>query len=332
MKKLLYLLIITLTAQTLQAQYAPTKQRIDVRRSQLRANYAKIDAHALQVKRTRSIEKLTHQLTYPFQRKEDKVRAIFRWIAHNIAYDCALKKQIEQGRAHNRTALETYRKGAAVCGGYALLFDKMCLLAGIESEVVRGFARTSVSQIGIDTPISNHAWNAVKINNKWKLVDVSWASGYGTCNQGGFKKEWKEAYFLTDPQEFIKNHFPQNPKWQLLARPFTKQEFNQQPHYWYPYFSQGIKGLSPKKGPIKIRKKESLTFEFIGKNRKDYTFQIGFEEKRKGKKMIVPQKQIKSSMRGTKHQLKYHFDQRGNYKVYIIINSQITATYLVSVT
>ena len=331
MKKLLYLLTIILTTQTLQAQYSPTKQHIDIRRSQLAANYARVDAHALRVKRPRSIEKLTYQLTHPFKRKEDKARAIFRWIAHNIAYDCHLKKQIEQGRAHNRTALETFKKGAAVCGGYALLFDKMCKLAGIESEIIRGYARTSVSQIGKEMPTSNHAWNAIKVNNKWQLVDVSWASGYGTCNQGGFKKEWKEAYFLTNPQKFIKNHFPDNPKWQLLSRPFTQKEFNQQPHYWYPYFGLGIQDLSPKKGPIKIRRKESLTFEFIGNNRKEHTFQIGFEEKRKGKKMIVPQSQIKSSIRGTKHQLKYNFDRQGNYKVYIIIDSQITATYLVSV-
>ena len=34
-----------------------------------------------------------------------------------------------------------------------------------------------------------------------------------------------EYYFLTDPEEFIYNHFPDEEHWQLLVRPVTKLEF-----------------------------------------------------------------------------------------------------------
>lgn len=52
--------------------------------------------------------------------------------------------------------------GYAVCDGYAMAFDLLCYLSGIECVRVTGYAGES------------HAWNKVKVNGSWYNVDVTW--------------------------------------------------------------------------------------------------------------------------------------------------------------
>jgi hypothetical protein len=37
--------------------------------------------------------------------------------------------------------------------------------------------------------------------------------------------QYDEHYFLTDPDEFIQEFWPNEPEWQLLEKPITKEEF-----------------------------------------------------------------------------------------------------------
>ena len=55
----------------------------------------------------------------------------------------------------------------AVCEGYARLFQYLCYLVGINSTIVVGTAQ--------DEP---HAWNAVKIDDYWYHIDVTWDDNY----------------------------------------------------------------------------------------------------------------------------------------------------------
>lgn len=50
-----------------------------------------------------------------------------------------------------------------------------------------------------------------------------------------------EFYFLTDPDEHIYQHFPDDERWQLLERPITLEEFVHLPVVKSPFFNSGLK-------------------------------------------------------------------------------------------
>ena len=50
-----------------------------------------------------------------------------------------------------------------------------------------------------------------------------------------------EFYFLTDPEDHIKQHFPDNEKWQLLRHPFTLEDFVRMPVVKSPFFNNQLK-------------------------------------------------------------------------------------------
>ncbi len=290
-------------------------------------NYARVDAQALNVGYSKDVRKLTYALTQNLHQDYEKARAIFRWIADNIEYDCQLSKQMKEGKGHNRNADEVLDKGKAVCGGYSALLAKMCELAGVRCEIVRGFARSKLEHIGYEMKGNNHAWNVINLQGRWYLMDVTWAAGYGSCNGGGFEKEWKEAYFLADPQHFAKNHFPQNPKWQLLQNPVKLDTYSQAPHHWYAYFDLGMQNLAPQTGVLNVRKNQPVVFSFTVYKNQQYPFTIGLEEKRDGKTGVVPQQNVPVTFNDGKYELSYRFEKKGEYYAHLIVDEQIVASY-----
>lgn len=85
----------------------------------------------------------------------------------------------------------------------------------------------------------NHAWNAVKIGGKWGLVDSAWGAGH-VNDEGRFVPRFTDHYFLTPPDEFICDHFPDDPRWQLLERPISPAEYLSRAHMKTPFFEQGL--------------------------------------------------------------------------------------------
>jgi transglutaminase/protease-like cytokinesis protein 3 len=71
---------------------------------------------------------------------------------------------------------------------------------------------------------TNHAWNSIWLGDGWYLLDVTWGAGYITEDKE-FVRFINDAYFLTEPEEFIKGHFPDDMQWQLLDHPISFDEF-----------------------------------------------------------------------------------------------------------
>jgi len=128
-----------------------------------------------------------------------------------------------------RNKLPDYRTKAvlnnmvAVCEGYAQLFNELCNEAGIRSEIIRGYSKGFGYKEGDKFEVTNHAWNAVYIDSHWRFIDVTWAAR--RSNDSRLVRPFTNQYFLTPPEEFIQNHLPEIPAWQLLASPISKQEF-----------------------------------------------------------------------------------------------------------
>jgi hypothetical protein len=155
---------------------------------------------------------------------KEKVRAAYRWLTDRIAYDADGFFADSPG---DQSAETVFRTKKCVCEGYANLMVALCTLMGLESVKVRGYAKGLGYLPGPPSTKANHAWNAVKINDRWYLVDATWGAGY--INDKRFVRQFTDFYFLATPDKLIWSHFPTDSKWQLLTPPVTRQQFEGRP-------------------------------------------------------------------------------------------------------
>ena len=166
--------------------------------------------------------------------ERERVRALYRWICDRIAYDAV------SYRDHvfpNEDSAYTLKQRKAICGGYARLLYDLGKEAGLQIELVGGEARGSAfSRAG---RIEGHAWNAVRLDSRWYLLDPTW--GAGTVDDDFvYEKNFNQAYFLIPPEQLRFSHLPDNPAWQLLAKPLTRAEFLNQPVLTPAFFQLGL--------------------------------------------------------------------------------------------
>ncbi len=110
---------------------------------------------------------------------------------------------------------------------YALIYQTMAKAAGLECEFVTGHARS------LHGGWEKHAWNAVKINGQWQLLDVTWGAGHSNDGDHKFEKDFQPGFFCPLPRVFALNHFPTDQKWQLLETPIDRTTFKAQPAFDY---------------------------------------------------------------------------------------------------
>jgi len=199
-------------------------------------DYYHADSIALNIPKNNydGISRLADTLTRNLKTDHEKFRVIFRWITDNIDYSYA-----------NSTfdAEKVLKKKKAVCEGYASLLKALCDKVGIECQVIHGFAKNDVKDIGIEMTKTNHAWNIVKLYNNWYLVDATWASGVYKTK---FRKRFDESYFLADPKFLILSHFPEDSKYQFLDTLYKIKDFIKLPIV----YSSVINPLEKIKGEI----------------------------------------------------------------------------------
>ena len=124
-------------------------------------------------------------------------------------------------------AQKVLRRGIAVCDGYSRLFKVLCQYAGIEAVVLNGYAHSDFNSGG-NRFRTNHTWNAVCIDSVWHLVDATWGAGYMTYSDEFVQKQ-NDFYFLTPPDEMIRDHYPEDLRWSLLTHPPGLAEFKKAP-------------------------------------------------------------------------------------------------------
>ncbi len=95
-----------------------------------------------------------------------KVKAIHDFICGTITYDDVHVG--DTSYAHQYTPYAALFDHTAVCQGYALLFYRLCLEAGIDTRFIAG---TVKDDEGNDEP---HAWNIVKLGDLYYYVDTTW--------------------------------------------------------------------------------------------------------------------------------------------------------------
>ena len=173
-----------------------------------------------------TVERLADSIArLPGLSETEKVRASFVWIARNIAYDL--------NRMHETTSSAVLDSRRAVCAGFATLMEDVCKAMGIECPTVRGIASPEMMSEPPESE-ARHAWNAVKIDNRWWLLDVTWAA------QG--QDAIDDIFFMVEPEEFIFTHFPDAEDWQFLkhGQPWSRAKFDSLPFISHEFFRLGL--------------------------------------------------------------------------------------------
>lgn len=153
-----------------------------------------------------------------------RAAAVYEWVARNVAYDV---DGYGEGVDSGDVAEVVYRRRRALCGGYVALYARMAREAGLQVAPISGYAKGFDYVYGQSTRRENHAWLAVSIDGRWRLVDPTW--GAGAVNHGRFEPAFSWDYFLTSPEELVLSHFPKDAAWQLMATPMRRREFERLP-------------------------------------------------------------------------------------------------------
>jgi hypothetical protein len=113
---------------------------------------------------------LARSITLNAASDSDKVVAICQWVCKNIEYDYHNSGDERPSDSFQSPAVVISRK-KAVCDGYAQVFRDLCLLNNIYAGYIVGY--TCYSKL-TDSAQVLHAWNSVRVNNTWYLMDLTW--------------------------------------------------------------------------------------------------------------------------------------------------------------
>jgi hypothetical protein len=220
-------------------------------------------------------DSLARKLTSTYQTDMEKVRAIFSWIAQHISYNTHIYSSARRNAvsryipepddtttawksADEMTAEKVLRRRIAVCDGYAKLFKTLCNYAGLNAVVVTGYAKCNLEKS--EKFRTNHSWNVVMIDSSWKLVDVTWATGYINFADE-FVRHLDESYFLSSPKQFILDHYPEDLRWTLLEQTPPVREFRFSPFKCKSFVKYSISSIFPRNGTIDALPGDTIRIE-----------------------------------------------------------------------
>lgn len=147
----------------------------------------------------RKIDEVVASLELDGKTNYEKVKAVHDWIAKNVIYDD--EHLTDNNYPLKQTAYAAMINGTSVCQGYATLFYKMMLKLGIDCRIVTGFGFGNKAEPGQTVQGEAHAWNIVKICDRYYYIDCTWDSNY--LEQGGPI----DTFFLKSGATFGSDHF-----------------------------------------------------------------------------------------------------------------------------
>ncbi|MDX9801779.1 MAG: transglutaminase domain-containing protein [Spirochaetia bacterium] len=163
-----------------------------------------------------------------------KAKIIHDWICDNIAYDA---ESYFSGKIKPQDYKSVLKNKIAVCAGYSELFLQMCTLAGVEAIVISGYSK-GFGYRGNMSRESDHAWNAVNINKKWYLFDVTWDAGY--LDRKSYIKNYSTEYLFPDSRAFLYSHLPEKKEHQYYAPALSAEDFQKEPYIRWRFFQYGL--------------------------------------------------------------------------------------------
>jgi hypothetical protein len=284
---------------------------------------------------------LAQKLTQPLPTQHEKYRAIFRWVCDNIRSDYQLNgkvKQIRQRYQTDKASLDVWNrklneelitrlreKRSTVCTGYAYLVWILAQHAGLTCQIVNGYARTSLVNLGGEgTP--NHNWNAVQLEGVWYLSDATWADGQ-VLGADGWQSHFNESYFLVKPASFIHSHFPLDTAQLFLSHKPRLSDFLQAPLVYAASYDFGLHAKTPADFYFIVRKGDPVSFvvqQEQGNSFHKLALQVNEAE-------VVQLAGECEGKRDTTYQLTHTFTSRGLTAVHVVADGRPVYSYRVHV-
>lgn len=117
------------------------------------------------------VEQITGEIISADMTDVEKEMAINTWLCENAVYDDAALEnaeqysftQVDEDFYDSFTAYGILTEGVGVCASYSASFKLLADAADLESIVVTGYLEGSVP----------HAWNKVKLEENWYIVDAT---------------------------------------------------------------------------------------------------------------------------------------------------------------
>lgn len=196
--------------------------------------------------------------------EKEKVYLIYNWVAKNIIYDYASYNAHTDVSCEPEDVLATK---TGVCSGYARLFTKLLTCLNFPAENIKNIIGHSKGlgfnyEDEISDENTDHEWNAVKINNKWCLIDTTW--GAGSIKDGAFEQLYDEYYLCTPPAQFVRTHLPKKieENLQFLDKPIDINTFKNMAYTTKYFFEYGFNGLSNDKMVQNICGEGKMTLKY----------------------------------------------------------------------
>jgi hypothetical protein len=166
-----------------------------------------------------NLEELVAFLIGAVETDAEKIDNIEWFIAQSIEYDeVGFETDILANDPWDINSILAGPNRTAVCSGYANTLSLLAEIAGIETQQIDGYSRSSFHQIS--KLIGYHVWTKVRIDGEYQLHDLTWAD-YGE----GLDYTWINV----DPSVMIGSHFPDHQEDQLLDTPYDQKSYLQTP-------------------------------------------------------------------------------------------------------
>ena len=143
------------------------------------------------------IEKVRDYILSNLEGKTDyeKIKLVHDYLVDSIEYDSSISKE------HIYDIYGALVSRECVCEGYAKAFEYLMNEIGIDNVIVIGTGTNSNGKT------ESHAWNYVKLNNKWYAIDVTWDDPI-LIGTGKLPEKSKYKYFLKGAITMNENHTP----------------------------------------------------------------------------------------------------------------------------
>ena len=173
----------------------------------------------------------------------DRAWIVFYWVSQNIEYDV---EAYFSGNISRQTSEDIFASRKGVCDAFGTIFETLCTAVQIECKKISGYAKGYSFNLEQNSfARTNHAWNVIRLERHWYLVDSTWGGGYldsNNCN----RKELNPFYFLVRPEQMIYRHLPEDRQWQLLMSPISMNDFVRLPYVNSTFFELNLDVISPR--------------------------------------------------------------------------------------
>ncbi|MBK8775026.1 MAG: hypothetical protein IPM10_09425 [Chitinophagaceae bacterium] len=289
-------------------------------------NFASVDSAVKQFggMSDKNVATIAQTITLAFPEKISKARAIYYWIAKNIALDPKASRSNDQKNSDPVKVIEL-RKATPL--GFSLLFQEMCSQAGIRCLSVDGYSKNFAGEINDPADEMNHSWNVVQLGqskDEWYYVDAAKAAGFLDKKQSIFTPQFCSAYFFADKNLFNLGNYPDNGAWQLGPGPKSLKDFYALPVIGSAAFELGIQKPAPAIGMLKSKLGGKINFTILQNGKKEITKLeiLAGEERKKPKPMLVKFSSAEAGMQFT-----YTCKTEGEYPLIILADGREILAY-----